>query len=139
MSKLENIISFAITQFEAYQDTEQTSVEAEMLITVLKSKTLMRGGVMPTGVLTNEFNMNREANERWKTIQVGRVMSRLGFRPKRSNDGRSGWMVEKSLLTKLLTRYGIKDEPIPSNRDKWEPKKNILNPDFGSIKRAGEP
>lgn len=112
MSKLENIISFAKDAFSAYNDVEMVSIEAEMLIAVLRCKTLMRGGVMPTGVLTNEFNMNREASERWKTIQVGRVMSRLGFKPKRSNDGRAGWSVDKTLLGKLMKRYTITEETL---------------------------
>jgi hypothetical protein len=109
MSKLENVIGFAMSQFEVFKDSESVSMEAEMLLAVIRGKSLMRGGVMPTGVLTNEFNMNREASERWKTIQVGRVMSRLGFRPKRSNDGRAGWAIDKTLLSKLCKRYTVSE------------------------------
>lgn len=110
MSKLENIISYAKAAFIIHQDSELVSVEAEILLAVLRAKNLVRGGVLPTGVLTNEFNMTRESTERWKTIQVGRVMSRLGFRPRRSNDGRAGWALDKTLLGKLIKRYNIPDQ-----------------------------
>ncbi len=108
LSRLENIISYAKDAYEVHRDAELVSVEAEILIEILKCKGKMRGGVLPTSTLTNEFNMDRDSNERWKSIQVGRVMSRLGFRPKRSSDGgRSGWLIDKALLSKLCKRYGI--------------------------------
>jgi hypothetical protein len=112
MSKLENIISYAKEAFEVSRDVELVSVEAEMLITLLRCSKYMKAGVVSTGVITNEFNMYREAQERWKTIQVGRVMSRLGFRAKRGSDGRAGWSLDKILMKKLTTRYGVTDSIV---------------------------
>ena len=112
MSKLENIISYAKEAYEVHRDVELVSVEAEMLLTLLRCKSYMKTGVVSTGVITNEFNMYREAQERWKTIQVGRVMSRLGFRAKRGSDGRAGWNLDKTLLGKLSKRYGVTDSVV---------------------------
>jgi hypothetical protein len=109
LSKLENIISYAKEAFEVHRDVELVSVEAEMLITLLRCSKYMKAGVVSTGVITNEFNMYREAQERWKTIQVGRVMSRLGFRAKRSSEGRAGWSLDKVLMKRLTSRYGVTD------------------------------
>lgn len=106
---LEAIISYAKDDYESVKDRELVSIEAEILLAIQTIRATWNRPVIPTQSITNAFNLEREASERYKSMSIGRVMERLGFRHKRTHDGRNGWLVDTNTLSRLLKRYCIED------------------------------
>ena len=112
MTPLDVILSYARDAHEDYLNVEQTSIEADMLIAIVKTLGRMNACVLATKDIVYEFNINREVNEKWKSNAVGKLVARLWFRAKRNNMGLGGWLIDKQKLDRLCKRYNIRREVL---------------------------
>jgi len=105
----ENIVKYAEDVWEAYQDEEEVSVEAQVLIALISAEKCIEGnpGRISTTHVTDFFNMNRSVRESWKPSSIGRVLTRMGFRPKRLNNGRKGYLFNYQRINRLKERYNV--------------------------------
>lgn len=109
---LNNILEYAKQAFQSYNDEDEVSPEAELLLSIIRSRNLINQPVVPTSVIANDFNMGRETNERWKTNAIGRLIKRLGFYPKRTSEGRGGFLITQKHLDRLRQRYNIIEKVV---------------------------
>ena len=118
MNIFDGIVSYAKSSYEDYKNEDQVSIEADVLqalvraVGIIRSTPLFKQGTVPTNIVASQFNLDREPNEKWKTNAIGRRLSNMGFQPKRCFDSRGGFYIDRGLLTKLLNRYGIKEEMV---------------------------
>ena len=112
MNGLENILEFAKQAFQSYNDEDEVSPESEMLLAIIKARRTVDNPVVPTNIIANEFNLERETNERWKTNAVGRLVKRLGFNAKRTSSGRGGFLLTQKHLDRLSKRYNIPETSV---------------------------
>ena len=109
---LNNILEFAKQSFQSYNDEDEVSPEAEMLLAIIRARRTVDNPAVPTNLIANEFNLEREVNERWKTNAVGRLIKRLGFNAKRTSTGRGGFLITQKHLTRLSKRYNISEDSL---------------------------
>ena len=79
----------------------------------------LESGKFSTRLVTTYFNVNKPDKEHWKAPSIGRVVKRLGFKPKRMSGGKAGWVYDAKLVEKLLEQCSVvngemKDTP-PTN------------------------
>jgi len=102
-----NILAYARDAFESSMDEERTSIEAQILTAILEVKPYLETGKFSTTTVTERFNEGRSEREKWVSRSVGRMMKRLGFKPKRMTGGASGWVWEEDRIKRLVKRYGL--------------------------------
>jgi hypothetical protein len=107
MSVLDSVIAYAKDSYSSYKDEEEVSMEAEVLMAIIKCKSHVREGRVSTQTVTIEFNLDRSTNEALKSITVGRVIKRLGFRSKRTAEGLSGFVYDANVINRLRKRYNV--------------------------------
>jgi hypothetical protein len=107
MSVLDSLISYARDSFASYKDEEEVSIEAEVLMSIIKCRGHVRDGRVSTQVVTLEYNMDRPQSEALKSIAIGRVIKRLGFRSKRTAEGLSGFVYDAKVIDRLRKRYNV--------------------------------
>jgi len=104
---IESIVSSAKDAYESVMDEEKTSVEAQILMAILKTRPYLELGKLPTSVVTEKFNEGLTEREKWGNRSIGRLMKRLGFRAKSLTGGNRGWVWEEARIMRLVKRYGI--------------------------------
>jgi len=102
-----SILTYARDAFEASMDEERTSIEAQILTAILETKPYLETGKFSTTTVTEKFNEGRSEREKWVSRSVGRMLKRLGFKPKRMTGGASGWVWEEDRIKRLVKRYGL--------------------------------
>lgn len=105
----EAILSYAKEAYHYMIEEEGTSIEAEIVETLINCYEFVNSGWIATRTITNSFNEDKPVNEQWKSNSVGRYMKKLGFKPSRRNTG-AGWIYDRKRLERLAERYTI---PLP--------------------------
>jgi hypothetical protein len=103
---VEAIVSSAKDAYESVMDEEKTSVEAQILMAILKTRPYLELGKFPTSVVMEKFNEGLTEREKWGNRSIGRLLKRLGFRAKRLTGGSRGWVWEEARIMRLTKRYG---------------------------------
>jgi len=107
----ENIVKYARDVWDDYQNAEDTSVEAQVLLAVLDCE---RNGFLtgqPARFSTTDvaryFNVDRDTREQWKPANVGRILVRMGFKSSRLSNGRKGYSYDEKRINRLKERYNV--------------------------------
>jgi hypothetical protein len=106
----ENILSYARDAYEVEQDEERTSVEAEVLAALasLPSSKVI-DGKFRTRDLADIFNEDKPEKEQYGARGLGKLLGRLGFRPKNMTGHVKGWDYDVARINRLAKRY---DTPL---------------------------
>ena len=103
----ENIVSYALSVWEERNEEDATGVEAEVLNAIKLTHSDLESGKFSTRLVTTYFNANKPDKEHWKASSIGRMVKRLGFKPKRMSGGTAGWIYNARLVDKLLEQYAV--------------------------------
>lgn len=113
----DNIISYAIDAYRNTQEEDSTSLEAEILEAIKDTHPQLVSGKFSTRMVSDIFNSDKPDAEHWKARSVGRVIKRLGFKPKRMTGGSRGWVYDANLVERLNMQYApVTDEDNPPPR-----------------------
>lgn len=102
----ESILSYAKEAFRYMVEEEGTSIEAEVVESVINSAPFVESGWISTRSITDKFNEGKPNNEQWKLNSIGRVLKRLGFKPSRRHQG-SGYLYDLKRIDRLIERYTL--------------------------------
>lgn len=102
-----SILSYARDAYEAMQDEESSGIETQIITAVLKTYPYLENGKFSTASVREAFNEDRPEKERWGSNSIGRLLKRLGFRPKRMADSTRRWIWDKNRIDRLCKRYGV--------------------------------
>ena len=107
----ENVVKYAEDVWVRYQDEEEVSIEAQVLIAVIACENGGRLEGKPARFSTTDvtafFNMYRDSRETWKPSSIGRVLTRMGFYPKRLGNSRKGYIYNVGRINRLKKRYNV--------------------------------
>lgn len=89
-------------------DEEESGTEAQILNSLIRTLDQTENGRISTKTITEQLNNDiTDPKSQWRTISVGRILTRLGFKPTRMTDGNRGIKLNKQHLTRLMKRYNI--------------------------------
>lgn len=110
----ENILNYALEVYQNTQEEDATGSEAEVLNAIIKTYPELQSGKFSTRMATTIFNEGKPEIEHWKAHSIGRIIKRLGFKPKRMTGGAAGWIYDADLVNKLTEQYEpVKDGDTP--------------------------
>jgi len=107
----ENIVKYARKVYEIRQLEEQTTLEAMILEALLNLENKVENRVILTKDIRETLNEGLPEKEKFKTRTIGRVMSKMGFISKHTNQG-NGFIWDENRIKILRARY--LPERIPS-------------------------
>ena len=102
-----SILAYARDAFEASMDEERTSIEAQILSSILETKPHLESGKFSASSVAEKFNEGRPDREKWRVESIGRVIKRLGFKAKRLTGGTRGYLYDEERVTRLAKRYSL--------------------------------
>lgn len=87
-------------------DEEQSSIEARVFESIMKSESKVDGGKISTQAITDTYNMGLPENDRVTNYFIGRRVKALGFQKCRvGNSGLNGSFWDAELIERLRSRY----------------------------------
>jgi hypothetical protein len=131
-----NISSYAIDTWKERNEEDATGVDSEILNAIKLTHSDLESGKFSTRLVTTFFNANKPEKEHWKASSIGRVVKRLGFKPKRMSGGSAGWIYNATLVEKLLDQYAIVYGEVKDTPTFYEASPaslpSLLSPDGGT-------
>lgn len=104
---LQNIFSYAQTIYEETVEEEATSYDAQIVTAIQGTSGTLESGKFSVNEVTDYFNADKPDQEKWDSRGIGRVVKRLGFKPKRLTGGLRGYLYDAVLVKQLLDRYDL--------------------------------
>lgn len=106
-------------------EEEESGTESLILHAVIENIDKIENGQLATKEITDTLNMEIDnPREKWKSITVGMILRRLGFKSARMSNNKRGIKLNQQHLTRLMKRYNITTQatldtllPIPSEVD----------------------
>jgi hypothetical protein len=103
----DSIVSYAIDYYERSQIEETDTYEAQVLLAIRESVNKLESGKFSTRQVTDEFNLSRLEIEHLDSRTIGRIITKLGFEPKRMTGGKAGYIFDLDRVNRLSEEYGI--------------------------------
>jgi hypothetical protein len=109
------LIDFEQGVFEDQKEEEATSLEAEVLRSILNSKELAIDGRLAVKNIVDSINAGRDDKDKLRPERVGWITTRLGFRKGRMPDskGNRAILFDSELLDRLCQTYDVDSMNAP--------------------------
>jgi hypothetical protein len=109
-----NILSYALNVYEETMEEDATGAEAQIIAAIKRTHPNLESGKFSTKEASDYFNGDKPEPERWRTSSIGRLIKKLGFKPRRMTGGRSGWIYDADRVDRLSERYDTPPSQRPS-------------------------
>jgi hypothetical protein len=87
------------------------SLEAQVLLSILRLKDKVQRGVLPVQAITDELNQGKAEKYQFSAKRISGVLKSLGLStPGTTSTGAAGMIWNEAVMDKLLTTYSIKQE-----------------------------
>jgi len=89
------------------REEELTTIEAEVLDSIIKSKPFVERGKIPLQIILEYINENKNEKQKISPQKLGRIVKKLGFKKARmsSEDSRTTIYYDEALIMRLARRY----------------------------------
>jgi len=78
---------------------QPTDLEAQILKTIVGLKGQVKNGILPVKTITDTFNQGRSKESRLTYPRIGRLLSTMGFRKAKTQNGSSAILWDDNLLS----------------------------------------
>jgi len=86
---------------------KSSTLEAEILMVIIKLWDGAERGILPVKRITDEFNMERSENMKITYQRIGRRLSAMGFGKAKTNDGASAILLDRENVQRMRQSYGL--------------------------------
>ncbi|MEM3502541.1 MAG: hypothetical protein QXH16_09120 [Candidatus Bathyarchaeia archaeon] len=107
---LSEISDFAYGVFQEQREEEASSIEAEVVQSIVTNLHQVEGDRLPIKVIVDTVNSERDEKERIRPQRLGWILARLGFKKTRMPDAKGNYaiVVDRDLIERLAENYDVK-------------------------------